>query len=56
MTEELKETLERLIAHFDMDDGYPATTVRTPDTVVFGTVGEELGDILYDIVEILEEQ
>jgi len=51
--EEMYAWLGSLLQHFGMDEGYPSTHVITMDGPEHGVVGDELGAILEDGIEML---
>lgn len=50
---EIAGWLTSLLKHFEMDHGYPSTYVMTMDGPEHGVVGDELGAILEQGLELL---
>ena len=55
MDEEVIDWLRRLVAHFDVENGYPSTYLHTPDGVQHGPVNDELGLLVEEAMELLDE-
>lgn len=53
-TEELIGLVERLLEHFEMDDGYPSIQVYSRGEPIWGVVDDPVADLLYAIKEIVD--